>query len=453
MDIRPLLIVSWAITAAAVPSPAQDPDLDARRHEQLLFNGQVQVPPGKQYVITFSTRSNYRGARIAGNVQAAGGSGNDIRVLVATGQSIIYDSGRRRSVVMSVDFSRPGQYTLVFDNSFSLVSPKVVFGRISLVHWGVDVQKDLADREEAANRYQQAVSVLGRLYDALRSDERIWGTSQMLAPPQVRLINDRSINAAASWTDNTLRLNRGLFDFIERLGEKGNDVLAATLAHELSHIFYRHPGYGSGQGLKGLFDELRGVTALDRVQEREADVLGIRLSCQAGFDPEGVLVLMQKFAEQDPSAGSFMKTHPSAVARLNYLQSEVASCQALQAQARQPASASESIQTSDARKTSHATGSGPLWRLVQSPKERWRFKIEEEFLYGERVMTQEQGDLGDFDTVYVQKEEGKSIGTQRVRLTTKVPDDSAREVYRLKVCRWDFAVEITSVTANRIEGR
>ncbi len=63
-------------------------------------------------------------------------------------------------------------------------------------------------------------------------------------------------------------MNRGLFWLTDRAGEKGEDVLAAALAHEMSHIFYRHPGYGSsGQGLKGLFDEL------DRVQERKPTFL------------------------------------------------------------------------------------------------------------------------------------------------------------------------------------
>jgi len=35
------------------------------------------------------------------------------------------------------------------------------------------------------------------------------------------------------------------------------------------------------------------VTALDRVQETEADILGIRVACQAGFDPQGMLILMR----------------------------------------------------------------------------------------------------------------------------------------------------------------
>src|ERR1035438_4540290 len=103
-----LLVAAICSLGALIPGP------------EVLFNGQVQVPPGKRYQLTFTTRSNFKNARIAGNLQAQGGTGNDIRVVVVKGQSLVYDSGRRRSVVMSVDFSEPGQYVLMFDNTFSL---------------------------------------------------------------------------------------------------------------------------------------------------------------------------------------------------------------------------------------------------------------------------------------------------------------------------------------------
>src|SRR2546426_523438 len=156
----------WLCTALVPVASAQYSD--AERHEELLFTGPVSVPPGKQWYTSFATRSNYRNARLAGNVQASGGSGDDIRVLVLKGQSIIYDSGKRRSVVLSVDFSEPGQYTLMFDNSFSLISPKVVSGAISLVHWGMNIEQDAADRQAAMEHYAQSFRVLQRLFETLK---------------------------------------------------------------------------------------------------------------------------------------------------------------------------------------------------------------------------------------------------------------------------------------------
>jgi hypothetical protein len=315
--------------------PAQDDE--ATRQQQVLFNGQVQVPPGKRYQLTFTTHSNFKNARIAGSVQAQGGAGSDIRVLVAKGQSLVYDSGRRRSVVMSVDFSEPGQYVLIFDNSFSLVSPKTVAGTISLVHWGVDVEQNAVERREAVAHHVEASGTIQRLYTALKADERVLGTNQLAGVPAIQINNENSINAMGSWTTNSIYVNRGLFRLTDRAAEKGADVLAAVLAHELGHIFYRHPGYGSsGGGAKGLFDELRGVTALDRVQEKEADILGIRVACQAGYDPQGMLILMGVFARIDSGASDFMRNHPSAIERYNYLQGEASKCSSVHAQQRPP---------------------------------------------------------------------------------------------------------------------
>jgi Zn-dependent protease with chaperone function len=308
------------------------------RQEQVLFSGAVQVAAGKRFLRSFTTQTNFKNARIAGSVQAQGGSGNDIRVLVAKGQSLIYDSGRRRSVVISVDFSEPGQYVLMFDNTFSLVSPKIVTGTISLVHWGVDEVRNATEQQIAIAHYRQATAIIQRLYAVLKGDEQILGTSQLLGVPTIRLNNEDSINAAANWATNSITVNRGLFRLTDKAGDKGDEVLAATLSHEMSHIFYRHPGYGStsGQGVKGLFDELRGVTALDRIQEKEADILGIRVACQAGFDPQGMLILMRLFAQLDGGASSFMQNHPSSIERVNYLQVEVARCEQVRSQERPP---------------------------------------------------------------------------------------------------------------------
>jgi hypothetical protein len=117
-----------------VPVSAQLSTTDSQRQEQVLFKGQQTIGPGRRWQIKFASEPNHRGARIAGNVHALGGSGTDTRVLVVKGRSIVYDSGRRRSVALSVDCSEPGRYTLIFDNSFSRSSAVVVSGEVSLAH-------------------------------------------------------------------------------------------------------------------------------------------------------------------------------------------------------------------------------------------------------------------------------------------------------------------------------
>jgi peptidyl-prolyl cis-trans isomerase A (cyclophilin A) len=63
-------------------------------------------------------------------------------------------------------------------------------------------------------------------------------------------------------------------------------------------------------------------------------VLGMAVACQAGYDPDGMLILMRVFAQLDPSAGSFMKNHPSGLERFQYLQGEAQRCKSLQKQFR-----------------------------------------------------------------------------------------------------------------------
>lgn len=431
--------------------------VNSKPQEQVLFNGQVQVGPGQQYVHQFRTQSNYRNARIAGNVHAIGGSGNDIRVLVLKGNAVVFDSGQRRSVVVSVDFSEPGHYALVFDNGFSTLSPKTVSGRISLAHWGLDQERNLSDQQEYQSRLQQSQRILSKLYSTLKANERNWATTQVTVQPRIALVNDGSINATANWGENTIRVNRGFFGLVDRAGDQGEPVLAAVLAHELGHIFYRHPGYGTGVGLKGFFDELRGVSELDRVQEREADLFAIRLACQAGFDPTGVLVLMRTFAEMERGAGSFMKTHPSGVERYNYLQGQVAECRAWQhAQSQQMTSANDTgIMVSSANvdeRVSADSNDPAIWRAVRNPNVRWKFKMGGAYLFGERVLSDQERNAGDFDTVDVKKQGEKFVGRQHVRITYRMPDSSPQG-FRLKACQWEFGVELTEVSDDRIEGR
>jgi hypothetical protein len=497
--IRQILL---GVLGFIVTVSAQDFLADSDRHSQVLFNGQVQVAPAKRYVQSFTTQSNFKNARIAGNIQAQGGTGNDIRVLVAKGNLLVFDSGKRRSVVLSVDCNEPGQYTLIFDNAFSLVSPKVVFGTVSLVHWGVDSERNETDREEAIAHYNIAAGAIRRLYAALKADERVWGTSQLFAMPTIKINNDASINAFANQETNTIQVNKGLFRVVDRLGEKGEDVLAAALSHEMSHIFYRHPRYGStGLGVKGLFDELRGVTALDRIQEQEADILGIRVACQAGYDAQGMLILVRVFAQLDNSANSFMKNHPSGIERYNYLLAEAANCRSFEAQPRStthrtsPGSvmdSSEALQStfgtllvnamlnapgstsldrsmlstqppnaspvhaarSAPDQTADSMGDLPMWKLTQDPNSRWNFRISDKFLYAERVVLENRRKLGDFDNVDVKKQgDGDGyVGTQRRRIVFRIADNSPQG-FHYNACRWDFAVQLTSVTDARIEGR
>ena len=93
-----------------------------------------------------------------------------------------------------------------------------------------------------------------------------------------------------------------------------------------------------------------------------------------------------------------------------------------------------------------------MWNLAQNPNSRWTFKIGDQFVYGEHAFPEERRNLGDFDTVDVKKQGDGFAGTQRMRLTFKIKDASPQG-FHYKACQWNFAVELTSVTDDRIEGR
>jgi len=113
--------------------------------ESPIVRSAFRVDPAKAAYWSFKVPTYVVDGRIAGNALAAGGAGNDIRVLVLTERQFqlwqqnqpiqgLFDSGQRRSVVLSVRVSDPGTYFVVFDNRFSLVSPKNISADIRFVH-------------------------------------------------------------------------------------------------------------------------------------------------------------------------------------------------------------------------------------------------------------------------------------------------------------------------------
>ena len=149
------------------------------------------------------------------------------------------------------------------------------------------------------------------------------GTTQLSVIPRVALSRDDTPNASAAWWQNTIQVNKGLFDFADRYDGQSTDILAGVLAHELSHCFYHH--YSASQP-GALWDEFSGKSPLDRVQEKEADILGIRLACQSGFDPEGLITFLKASLDSGVGRTDFESNHPATLERITYLKSEAERC-------------------------------------------------------------------------------------------------------------------------------
>jgi len=137
----------------------------------------------------------------------------------------------------------------------------------------------------------------------------------------------------------------GLFDIVSNDAE-----LAAVIAHEIGHALARHSGermthlYGKqiGQGILGIvikqadvnlsvdWTKVYGIVSdvgvilpYSRVQEYEADHIGIMIMAKAGYNPVADLIFWEKFSKL-ASYGElqeFFTTHPMGIKRIKEIES------------------------------------------------------------------------------------------------------------------------------------
>ena len=127
---------------------------------------------------------------------------------------------------------------------------------------------------------------------------------------------------------------------------KTQDQLAAVLGHEVGHVMARHSAERMSAALatqaglvaadqlldkknsnRGVYLAALGLGAQfgvllphSRGNESEADVIGLELMAQAGFDPRSSIELWQNMAAASQGAPpEFMSTHPSHSTRIDQL--------------------------------------------------------------------------------------------------------------------------------------
>lgn len=155
------------------------------------------------------------------------------------------------------------------------------------------------------------------------------------------IIEAPTVNAFATPGGNIF-VTRGLIARIHTESE-----LAGVLAHEMGHVVKKHHlndirknarkgmvvDLASLRGGGGLGGEaaravarvgLEGyVRGLSREDELEADALGVVIAARAGYEPYGlvsVLQTLQTVPQSDASMALFLKTHPSPADRLTALE-------------------------------------------------------------------------------------------------------------------------------------
>lgn len=145
-----------------------------------------------------------------------------------------------------------------------------------------------------------------------------------------------ALNAHALHT-GTVLMTRGLDD-----PEMPEDALAASLAHEMSHVLLRHgieqacfalQAVNSALPLRQAHADLlqegwstemalgQRMRALSQLHELQADALAVRLLAQASFASDAMSQLMAHLLERAPSTAGFSAgSHPSTAARREHAQ-------------------------------------------------------------------------------------------------------------------------------------
>ena len=196
-----------------------------------------------------------------------------------------------------------------------------------------------------------------RIYTAIKESTPISANSQKIN--YVRCITenlilglDESAKLRYSWEVTTFEdpqvnafaLPGGKIGVYEGLLEVADNQhqLAAVIAHEIGHVLARHGNERASQSamlsVGVLAAQILGVpegtaAAIDastqigvllpfsRIQESEADEIGLRLMSATGFDPLESLTLWEKMADnQSRRTPELLATHPSPQSRIETLQ-------------------------------------------------------------------------------------------------------------------------------------
>lgn len=213
------------------------------------------------------------------------------------------------------------------------------------------------DESVIARKYIEECRERGRLVDEPVAVERVRKiierlvavVPEIISVPEIHIFRDDSVNAFCL-SDGTVFVNEGTLKKVP-----DDSLLAAILAHELGHAAARHgneriayaligaaggvlfeewvagvaPALDSGEGVSfirlayGIGGDVGFHLPRSRLQESEADRLGVRYLARAGFDPEAMVRLFQWFEAIDSQDSDAFKQlfsdHPLHAERLAHV--------------------------------------------------------------------------------------------------------------------------------------
>ena len=247
----------------------------------------------------------------------------------------------RLFVLISVLMLLAGCATSPTGRSQLVLMPESEINQMGLQAFTTIKKETRVDRSTATNRYVQCVA------QAI--------TREVGGNWEVVVFNDSDANAFALPGGKV-----GIYTGMLKVAEN-QDQLAAVIGHEIAHVLARHsnerisqkfaveqglslinaiasPQSGTGQTLMGLLGvgaQYGVLMPYSRIQESEADLLGLELMAKAGFNPrESTRLWVNMGRAGGGQPPEFLSTHPSHSTRISELNAHMPVALQLQSRAR-----------------------------------------------------------------------------------------------------------------------
>lgn len=188
------------------------------------------------------------------------------------------------------------------------------------------------------------------VYHNLPWEKKIQGVGEVLAkfakrkvPYTFRILDSRDVNAFAL-PGGFIYINRGMLPLLN-----DEEEVAGVLSHELSHVELKHfqqmynrestlsilaavislATHGSARGVLNVASIINNLVvepAYSREQESQADLNGIGLMVEAGYNPNGMIDLFQGMEKEGKSSSLFptwLLDHPKLPDRVAAIQKKI----------------------------------------------------------------------------------------------------------------------------------
>lgn len=231
--------------------------------------------------------------------------------------------------LLLVFFVAIGLFSLIYFFVIPLVGES--FARVMPRETEVSLGDAVFDNMVATEKVMDSSSIyVNRLFKKLKNDNDY--------DIRIFVVDDPIINAFAL-PGGRIVVYRGI---LEKM--KSHEELVALLAHEQSHVQYRHTTRSLCRNLSNyifisvLFGDVSGASAIliengnhlqnlsyTRSLEEEADMMGLKLMVNNNIDPNGMVHLFERLqkAEGEFSIPQFLSSHPLTSERIAYVKKEI----------------------------------------------------------------------------------------------------------------------------------